>query len=367
MRPGVVKLAAGDAMPAPSSPCLAYVVRTDRVREVKPGQAAFSPLASLRLRVLIPAAELARRWAVRLVPFEQFLEDPALRALGTPQAVVIGKLSVAEVETMAWRRERLFESIRACPCPVFADFSDNYAALGAARSAALVEYQDRMAALVPLTVPCAALAEQLRAQAAHGVHVIEDPYELEEAPAEFSPPADELRLCWFGASYDADLVQGAFVALAQGLRATRLRLDLVAAPTSRAFAAQMSARLAAVHPQAAARFVEWSPAASAAALAAADLVVLPQDTSSPWGRAKSHNRLVQAIRAGRVALASPIPSYLELAAFACVGEDLASLAQHALARRTEVLERVRAGQAHVRERFAPQRIAQRWAEVLRLG
>lgn len=347
--------------------CLAYVVRIDRTRELLPGQAPFSPMASLRLRTFIPGSELARRLKVILVPFERFLEDPQLTALGTVRAAVIGKLSVSEVETMGWRRDRLFKSIEQRPYPLFADFSDNYAALRDTRSPLLAGYQAKIASLVALTVPCAALAEQLRPQAAYGVEVVEDPYELPEMPAVFAPQHDALRLCWFGASFDAELLTDSFVSLAASLRSKRLRVDLVTAAARRSFPTQLGRRLSAVHPSAEVRFIEWSPSNVSAALKACDLVVLPQDRRSEWARGKSHNRLVQAIRAGRLALASPIPSFIELADFACVGDDLPALAQHALAHRAQLLERVRAGQAYVRGRFAPERIARRWAEVLGLG
>jgi hypothetical protein len=347
--------------------CLAYVVRIDRPRELLPGQAPFSPMASLRLRTFIPGSELARRLKVVLVPFDQFLEDPGLATLGSVRAAVIGKLSVSEVETMAWRRDGLFNAVQQCPYPLFADFSDNYAALGHSRSPLLVDYQARMASLVSLTVPCAALAEQLRPQAAYGVEVVEDPYELAEMPAVFAPQHDALRLCWFGASYDAESLSDSFVSIAASLRAKRLRVDFVTAPAHRYFPAQLAGQLSAVHPSAELRFIEWSPSNVATALQDCDLVVLPQDPRSEWARGKSHNRLVQAIRAGRIALASAIPSFVELADFACVGDDLPTLAHYALAHRSELLERVRAGQAYVRGRFAPERIAARWAEVLGLG
>lgn len=346
--------------------CLAYVIRTDRLRELAPGQALFSPMASLRLRVLIPGSELARRLKVVLVPFDQFLEA-GLTALGKVRAVVIGKLSVSEVETMAWRRERLFAVIADRADNVFADFSDNYAALAATRSAVLADYQARMASLAALTVPCAALAEQLGRHAARGVHVVEDPYELAEMPAVCSPGEDELRLCWFGASYDADLLNASFVALAASQRGKRLRVSFVTASERQAFVAQLGARLEAVHPDAKVRLIGWSPENVATALADCDLVVLPQDSHSEWGRGKSHNRLVQAIRAGRVALASAIPSYLELADFACVDDDFVASARYALANPAQMQERVRTGQAYVRARFAPQRIAERWADVLSVG
>jgi hypothetical protein len=350
-----------------SPPCIAYVVRIDGSRELEPGHPPFSPIASLRLRALIPASELARRIRVVLVPFERFLEDPGLASVGKVRAAVLGKLSVTEVETMDWRRERLFHNIANLAYPLFADFSDNYAALSTTRSTILMEYQETMGSLVPLTVPCGALAEQLRAHARHGVHVIEDPYELAETPAAFAPAQAMLRLCWFGNSYDAAVLTDQLASLAASLHSRRLRMDFVTAPARREFFAQLARRLSEVHAQMEVRFIEWSPESVAGALGDCDLIVLPQDSQSAWGRCKSHNRLVQAIRAGRVALASAIPSYEELAAFSCVGDDLSASARYALAQPNEVLERLRSGQAYVRKRFAPERVAARWAEVLGLG
>lgn len=132
-------------------------------------------------------------------------------------------------------------------------------------------------------------------------------------------------------------------------------------------ARRLEARLREVHPAAEVRFRAWSFAAVARALEACDVAVLPQDAKSAWGRGKSHNRLVEAIRAGRLAVASAIPSYLELADFAQVDDDLPAALAAALAAPAAMIDKLRNGQARVGERFAPRRIAERWSEVLGLG
>jgi len=342
--------------------CVAYIVRIDRERELIPGQVPFSPSASLRLRVLIPGSELARLLTVKLVPFEQFLESPRMTHLGTIRAAVIGKLSVIEVEKLRSLRDSLFKAISSCAFPVFADFSDNYAAAG--RSPALAEYQMEMAKRTTLTVPCEALAEQLRAVATRGVHVIEDPFESPELQAAFEPSADEIRLCWFGASYTGSLLEAAFSKIAEANRHRRVRLNFVTAPGHETYAKRLGLRLAAIHSGFDTRFVLWSPENVARALQDSDLAVLPQDSSTEWGRGKSHNRLVHAIRCGRFTVASAIPSYVELADFAQIDDDLATGVCWAMDNPQLAIAKLRAGQAHVRDRFAPERIALRWAELL---
>jgi len=345
-----------------------YITRIDREMELVPGSPIYSSMASMRLRMLIPAGELARSATVRLVPIANFLRDAKLRTIENVRAVVIGKLSVSEVRKLGEQgRAGLFAAIERCKHPVFADISDNYPAFGSADAPQLLEYQTRMGALATLTVPCSALAEEIRGQARRGVHVIEDPFESPELPVRFAPSDGELRLCWFGAAYEPQLVERAFVALAQAQLGRRLRVDFLAHASRAPMARQLAERLGAVHRASDVRFVEWSLQHVARSLADCDVVVLPQDAHSPWGRCKSHNRLVHAIRAGRVAVGSAIPSYLELSDYAQIDDDLPAALRAALAQPGAALQKVRAGQAYVQARFAPTRIAARWASVLGLA
>jgi hypothetical protein len=60
------------------TPDVAFVLNgVDDVIRMPAGARPFSPLASVRLRVLIPASELARRTNVVLVPLRHFIEGPS--------------------------------------------------------------------------------------------------------------------------------------------------------------------------------------------------------------------------------------------------------------------------------------------------
>jgi glycosyltransferase involved in cell wall biosynthesis len=109
---------------------------------------------------------------------------------------------------------------------------------------------------------------------------------------------------------------------------------------------------------------EWSLAATWRALERCDFVLLPHEWRNPWVHGKSHNRLVAAIAAGRLALASPIPSYLELKDYAWVEDDLAGGIAWAVLNPEEARERVARGQAHVERNFSPAAIAEKWAQAL---
>lgn len=348
---------------------VAFLTHAAEVQAIAPGERLFADTASTRLRVLIPAAELARRVPVRLVPLTQFLADPGLRDLGTPRAVVIAKLAAGAVAGMERELTAILDALAAgrCPAPVFADLSDDYAALAAAlRAPFLATYQRRLAECCTLTVPCAALREALAPVAARSVEVIEDPYESAAAQPVRTQAGDPPALCWFGTlgPPNADDLRESLSDLARGMAEVGGRIELVAGERSRAAGTAIAAAVAAANPRWSVAFTAWSPGSAAAAIARSDFVLLPQAHATPWGRVKSHNRLVETIRAGRLALAAPIPSYLDLADYAWVGEPLAEGLRWALAHPDDAAARVAAGQAHVAVRFSPAAVGARWAQVL---
>jgi hypothetical protein len=177
---------------------------------------------------------------------------------------------------------------------------------------------------------------------------------------------EPVRLCWFGALGHPNLetlVEGLARAV-QGLGKRAAELTLVTHETRRQLVADIGSRLAKVHSSLATKFVPWSPAATWQAIDDCDLVIIPQNHRDPWGRVKSHNRLVETIRGGRLAVASPIPSYVELENYAWIGEDLAAGVEWALSNPAAVIERINAGQQYVVTRFAPERIVAKWKQLL---
>ena len=349
-----------------------FIADVERAQFLAPGDSVIADQASLRLRVGIPAKYLQRYAPVCLLPLEMIEHDPSLTALGTPRAIVVGKFPVRSIAGDTGRFARLLDWIAQARDrhPVIADLSDD---LGAAAKMyqipGLAEFQSRLAQVCPLSVPSAALRERLTATARHGVTVIEDPFEREvAAPPRFSP-GDTLRLAWFGVFGPPlrALIEGQFTAIARRLAPRPVEIAFVTAESQLEVVTQMAVQLAAIQPGCRLRMVAWSREAVAHEVTAADLVVLPQDVNSEWGRVKSHNRLVEALRGGRLPIASSIPAYQELAQWAWVGEDLSEGVAWALSHPAEVLQRITRGQAMIEERFSPQRIGERWAELLELA
>lgn len=352
-----------------SGDAIAFVTMIPALCRVSPEQKYFSAIASIRLRVIIPAVELARYAQVWLVPIEMFVGDPGLDRLGPLGALVIGKLPVPNVTGREASLRKLLQRMEAggLAAPAYADLSDDYAALARALGEPfLAEYQRRLGASCVFTVPCQALAESVSRDARRSVIVVEDPYESSEARAARVVPSDPLRLLWFGnlGEVNAPQLEQALVEIAGGLPDSRLHFEVVADGSQQERVRAMAERLHSTRGGVQLAFTPWSLEATEAALERSDFVLLPQEHRTHWGRVKSHNRLVSAIRAGRFAVASPIPAYEELADYAWVGEDLAAGLRWALAHPEEAARRVSAGQLHIEQRFSPGAIGRRWAAVL---
>ena len=93
----------------------------------------------------------------------------------------------------------------------------------------------------------------------------------------------------------------------------------------------------------------------------ADIVLIP-NIDAKEKRVKGHNRLVAAIHGGRLALASPLPQYLELKDFCWCGEDMAEGIEWAMDNSETTEKRIKNGQSHIDQRFAPSVVAARWRD-----
>jgi glycosyltransferase involved in cell wall biosynthesis len=113
-------------------------------------------------------------------------------------------------------------------------------------------------------------------------------------------------------------------------------------------------------------FEAWSKDATWRALQGCDLVLLPADLASQRTRVKSANRLIEAIRSGRFAVAHPLPAYRELGEYAFVGTSLAEGIAWAVNHPAAVIEKLARGQQYILDRFSPEVIARRWLEMLRV-
>jgi hypothetical protein len=175
-------------------------------------------------------------------------------------------------------------------------------------------------------------------------------------------PHERVELVWFGHPTNFAYLDACIEALAGFAMRRRCRLTVVTLNGVGAgeWAQAVRARLA---PALEAQFIPWSLEAMQTALHDCDMVLIPSDPADPLKAGASANRVAEALKAGRFAVASPLPSYLAFADAAWLGDDLFEGVNWALANRAEVLARIRRGQVLVAEKFAADRVGRLWREL----
>ena len=339
-----------DAAQRPCAPLRRLAWLVDAPVETQDDGTLASPMASVRYRCLAPARELAKRGVQSSVFADLGRGDPAATAHELlrrgADVVVAGKpLGPAMVE-VARRVQAQGARLIADVCDDFFDHEP----LGPL-SLAMARLADGLVASTPV------LAQRLERRLGRRATVISDPYEGPRGVARFAPRAERLELLWFGNSNNYATIAPALPQLAAFSRRQPLRLTIVTAldKIERPYGSSAPGLLI--------DHAAWAPAALWRRLAACDAVVIPSP-SAPHYEAKSPNRLVEAIWAGRAVAACPVPSYAELGAGCWLGEDMAAALAAMIADPMAVERRIAEGQGLVARRHAPAAIAAQWFDRL---
>ncbi|MBM3505638.1 MAG: glycosyltransferase family 4 protein [Alphaproteobacteria bacterium] len=297
-------------------------------------------IASYRYTAMIPAAALGGH----VVRVEPGMDPEQLLDQWSPSALVLGKAFHEGFVALAQAAKSKGIPVIAAMCDWHFDNPINQA---------LSRTADR------IVVQTIAMAAGVREHFGVEPAIIEEPYEGRRGVARFSP-GRPIRLLWYGHSVNLDTL-AAGLAQVGALAEAELVIHVVTNRLDR-----VPPALAGLSRPAATMRLElrnWSLDIQWRELAACDAVLLPSHPAKDK-LVKGHNRLVQAIHAGRLALAYPLPQYRELAAYCWCGEDLGAGLRWASANPAEVLARITEGQRYIDERFAPARIADRWRQVI---
>jgi hypothetical protein len=338
----------------------------------------YSPLAGVRMRTLMPVAELQRAGHdARIVqlPDSGAADASTLALLQSSDAVFVGPLLPApeqSIDDAAATVFALIDRLRERGIKTCADIHDDHFEVpgrieyftGLVRKADAVFVNSvAMAALVAKYTP-------------RPVKVIGDPYEGPRGEARFDPAADRewidrllpwraqrLKLAWFGHQSNLQPVYD----LAQAIAEARTRWAVDISFVSRdGFGARDFCEIFNHHHGGRCRtkFIEWSPESTQRALHECDLAVVPGDPKLRKTEVKSPNRIAEILRAGRFAVAYSIPSYMQFADYAWIGENIVAGIAWAMQNRHEVRARIRAGQDYVEQKFSPPAIGAQWHDAL---
>ena len=116
------------------------------------------------------------------------------------------------------------------------------------------------------------------------------------------------------------------------------------------------------------RIIPWSnkdqPNQLQMVLENSDIVLVPSDPDDPAKQGVSHNRVVDAVRAGCIAIASPMPSYKEIEKVALIGDNIPKMLRKVIDNYDSFSANISQSREAVLERFSPDLNAKKWGDVI---
>jgi hypothetical protein len=314
-------------------------------------------VASVRFRCLAPMGELQRTG----FGIDLYSEDA--ETAGAYQLVIFSKLySPAD--------QKIAERLRKRGVRTILDLSDNHFYNP-------LELPEYVAASAHLRTMCG-LVDRVVCCSPHLAHVVAQEVKLDRPPLVVGDAVEQgllpavstdaferhecFRMLWFGSHGSPNAPAGMedllrirpYLAAAQAKR----KCELTVLSNNREKYASIAPNL-----DAPSVYVEWSDTALGAALASANVVVVPISLN-PFTKCKSNNRVATALWYGVPVIADRIPAYEDFRSFAFIDDWQAGF-DHALAGSREIRLRTAAGSAYARQSFSIAAIAAEWRRAIK--
>ena len=311
-----------------------------------------SDMASMRYRALIPARYLAQAGhEVQVVTTGEAPWEAAALARLEAHVLVVSKSFSPATEGIAAALQRR-------GARVVVDVCDNHfddPAHGA--------HFERLLALADAVVASTPrMAELVRARTGRECAVVSDPVEGPRGTPQLAPRIPAVKVVTFGNANSMAVLAERAEELRQLAAIVPVRLAVVSAPVPAV--QELVARMNALAPQRLqVLFAPWSAGTIWEFIKGSDAVWIP----SPNGEreaVKSPNRLLEALWAGRLAIADAIPSYAPFAAYARVGTGLVAGLVGALNDTARAEAALAEGQAAIARSHSPFAIGRAWARAL---
>ncbi len=341
---------------------IAWIIDSNNAGWRATGQVRQSHLASTRLRVAIPASVLsARGHGTRI--FSPALNQESVRNFsGTDiDIAVFSKLSNPDIAAFRKRAAlwlELANALKQAGVGIVADVCDNH--FGDFHG----DYLRTLCATADvITVNSSTMADIVRQQTGRTASVCTDPVEGMRRPPRFEQ-STKLRVLWFGHQSNLKYCANALPGFLRLVDHFDIELHLVTAARHGAedVCAHVTRQLA---PRAIAHFTPWNLEAMPSAFEQCDVVIIPGPSEYQAKVARSANRIIESLWAGRIAIAHPIASYQEFSGFSYLGGELEREVMRAIEHRDETIRRIELGQVYIEARYTPEKIADQWESALK--
>ena len=310
-----------------------------------------SDLASARYRVLLPANQLAR--------MGHDVQIASLPPEGWPSAVRSMPVDVLVIsKSFHAENEELAKGMRQRGVRIVVDLCDDHflhPKIGP-HFCRLVDLADQVIASTET------MAEAIRTHTARHSIVITDPVEGPRGKPEFSPRLPALRVVWFGHPLNLDSLAAKADEVIDLSRRLPVRLTVVTKLSTEVIDF-LKTRFSHSLPHLVMDPIAWSMEATWKALADCDIAWIPT-LDNDKKAAKSPNRLLEPLWAGRFVVADPVPAYLPFADLVPIGKGLEQSVLEALKDPAATEQRTHAAQQRIARHHSLFACGKLWAQAL---
>ena len=201
----------------------------------------------------------------------------------------------------------------------------------------------------------------------HQVHIIKDPWQVRqwnEFNSLKSEGSHSIKLIWFGSNKNIPYLINS---IPQLVTESKSSLNYELTILGQEYGLKEFKKFFPSFPQRSNwtfRLVPWNnsnqPEQLEKEIARAHISIIPSDPTDPLKTGVSHNRLVDSIRGGCVAIASPMRSYVELEELALLGDNFGELLNNAVKNYEDIVSKTRSARIKSLREFSPEINEKHW-------
>lgn len=212
-----------------------------------------------------------------------------------------------------------------------------------------------------VTVPSHAMAAVVKHHTNREAIVIPDPVEGKQIKSHFIPRSP-LKLLWFGHPSNLQQLFNLFPSLNNFAKNSSIKMTILTKDVLE-IRNDVEVKCAKAYKNIKFEFIDWSKNAQQQSLKNCDMVIIPS-LNSEKTRAKSSNRVIESIRAGRPVVAYPLPAYIEFEKYIVLNENIIDGIEIALQNQNNMLNRIDSGQKYIRDNYDISLVGKLWNDTI---
>lgn len=297
-----------------------------------------------------------------------------LNAIEDPSCCIVGKLSHPDksfAQRILLANLSALSILKSKEIPIIVNYSDNLAAANNSPIATL--YRSLLWHADAVIYPCKAMKKLgkpwLNKNKPTKELVIEDPWQIQKENYQLLRSDQPCQIIWFGHSSNAKYLLREIPHLLQGCN-THFRYELtVLSDLATHQKARKVFKASSQRKPWTLRCINWQndeqPAQLAFELKRAHISIIPSDVKDYRKLAASHNRAVDAIQAGCMVVASPLPSYKEINKLLLLSEDFSEAINKGIEQYARLTKKWQLHRKEQLQRFSPISNIANWKEIIK--